>query len=125
MVIVVPTHPTASHPCPFGVARILRAGDAPTDFDWQWLGNATASLRGRYLPCWYDNANHTFYHAHRRQAGTTKADHPPYDAHVSGNNLQPSNIILAGFDLLDDDDRLTNEAWDIISANRFVADAIA
>jgi transposase InsO family protein len=99
---------------PFGIGKIIDIqGD---EFEFQWLANQNCHPRGKFLPCWIDNADGKYY---MRAKPTDKAHFPLTNRHFT-TSVTKVDIIIHGFRILNDNGHLTARAREAIQADEWV-----
>ena len=121
-IIIFATNITDSHPCAFGVARLLDKCTNNEPVCAQWYGNMTNNMNGTYKPCWYIKDTHQYYYAHKPEKRSKL--HTPYTFYMSNTKITPTQILYSGFALLDNNDKLKNHIWQKIKTHPLVAPRI-
>ena len=104
MLIVFKTKKSANYNALFGVGKILRIQEDQTDLIFQWIGNPSNNTRGTFRPCWGSHTDAKYYYANAKQ----HRNHFPYTSDLDDIQIDSSDIIASGFQILDYTGHLTS-----------------
>ena len=107
--------------CPIGVGRATKiTGDK---IQFRWYGNYHNLTNGTYRPSWYNHNTDKWYFRMTKEVNSDK--HVPYTSEMTKTNIEKSEILYHGYNILADKNRLRDDVWTFVKNHKNVYPQLA
>ena len=120
-IIVFQMAMTDQYECPIGVGRATKiTGDK---IQFRWYGNYHNLTNGTYRPSWYNHNPDNWYFRTTKEVNSDK--HVPYTSEMTKTNIEKSEILYHGYNILTDKNRLRDDVWTFVKNHKNVYPQLA